>query len=393
MIFSNFEARFFLVPGIEIVYIDFGRCDSPADSRGVDYARLAAPTTVTGQVKLVELLVAVGGQLEIRKVKVALNREQAGRLARALRNLRESTWPAQELTQAQLARALSSEGRVAVPTLSSWESLSNPKTPPAARISAYARFFSTERSLEGHPHLMSESELRPEEMKRFQELEFELLQLNRPEDREVQHIFQFDAGPVIIICPDAPTKVRGSLANEDNLNFTKLQQYGDLDALIPLYGHLRAENPDIEVSHRLASEVLPEDYSSHIILLGGVGWNEVTRRIQGLRSQVPLRQIEVSDLVAGEIFRVETADGERFFYPEYEVRGEQTDLTADVAYVACLRNPFHFNRTLTICNGIHSRGVLGAVGCLTDAKVRAKNDEYFPTFISFAGRGVEDGFG
>jgi hypothetical protein len=307
---------------------------------------------------------------------VALNREQAGRLARALRNLRQSTWPDQELTQAQLAQALSSEGRVAAPTLSSWESVSNPKTPPAAKISAYARFFSTRRSLEGHPHLISESQLTPEEMNRFRELESELLQLYRPEDRKVQHIFQFDAGPVTIICPDAPAEVRGSLAKEDNPNFTKLQWYADLDALIQLYGHLRAENPRIDVSYRLASEVVPEDYSSHVILLGGVGWNEETRRIQDVRSQVPIRQIEVDDLLTGEIFRLETADGERFFYPEYEVLGDRRELTADVAYVARLRTPFHYNRTLTICNGIHGRGVLGAVRCLTDAKVSVKNDEY-----------------
>jgi hypothetical protein len=207
-------------------------------------------------------------------------------------------------------------------------------------------------------------------------LEFELLQLYRPEECKVQHIFKFDAGPATIICPDAPTEVQGSLANEDDPNFTKLQRYGDLDALIHLYGHVRAENPDVAVSYRLASEVLPEDYSSHVILLGGVGWNEVTRRIQGVRCHVPVRQIEVDDLVAGDIFRLETADGERFFYPEYEALGDRSELTADVAYIARLRNPFHFNRTLTICNGIHSRGVLGAVRCLTDAKVRMKNDEY-----------------
>jgi hypothetical protein len=72
---------------------------------------------------------------------VALNGNQAVRLARALRALRESKWPERELTQTQLAKALSSEGRVAGATLSSWESLTNPKTPPEGRISTYARFF------------------------------------------------------------------------------------------------------------------------------------------------------------------------------------------------------------------------------------------------------------
>jgi hypothetical protein len=307
---------------------------------------------------------------------VALNREQAVTLARALRDLRESTWPGRELTQAQLAEALSSEGRVAGATLSSWENLSNPKTPSVSRVSALARFFSTRRSLEGQPHLIPEAELTPEEMDRFRELESQLLQLLRPEDRKAQHIFQFDSGPVIVICPDAPTEVQGSLANEDDPNFTKLQRYGDLDALIQLYGHLRAENPTLDVVHRLASEVVPDDYTSHMVVLGGFAWNEVTRRIQGVLSRVPIEQRGVSDLERGDIFRINTAVGERSFYPESEELGDRRELVADVAYVARLRNPFQFNRTLTICNGIHSRGVLGAVRCLTDASVRAESDKY-----------------
>jgi hypothetical protein len=307
---------------------------------------------------------------------VALKGEQAVTLARALRDLRENTWPDRELTQAQLAEALSSEGRVAGATLSSWESLRNPKTPSVARVSALARFFSTRRSLEGEPHLISEAELWPEEMERFRKLESRLLQLLRPEDRKAQHIFQFDAGPVIIICPDAPPEVQGSLANENDPNFTKLQRYGDLDALIQLYGHVRAENPSIDVLYRPASEVVPDDYSCHMILLGGFAWNAVTRRIQGVLSQVPIKQIGVDDLERGDIFRIETADGERSFYPESEELGNRRELIADVAYIARLRNPFQFDRTVTICNGIHSRGVLAAVRCLTDVSVRITNDEY-----------------
>ena len=47
---------------------------------------------------------------------MALNRAQAIRLAQALRSLRISTWPDREVTESQLAKALSSEGRVAGPT-------------------------------------------------------------------------------------------------------------------------------------------------------------------------------------------------------------------------------------------------------------------------------------
>jgi transcriptional regulator with XRE-family HTH domain len=307
---------------------------------------------------------------------VALNRNQALKLAETLRDLRESTWLDRVLTQAQLAKALSSEGHVAAATLSSWESTSNPKTPSAARISAYARFFSTKRSLEGQPHLIPKDQLTESELERFNEIEARLLELYRPERAAARRSFQFDAGPVIVICPAAPLNVQGALADEQDPNFTKLRQYADLDALIELYGHLRAENPDLDVFHRLTSDVVSDDFISHVILLGGIGWNKVTRRFQSAISQVPITQTEVDDLETGEIFRVDDSSESEPFYPEYEDLGGGKELIADVGYIARLRNPFKINRTLTICNGIHSRGVFGAVRCLTDASVRDENEKY-----------------
>ena len=174
---------------------------------------------------------------------MALNSTQAIKLARALRDLRESSWPDHALTQSQLAKALSSEGGVAPATLSSGESVTNPKTPSAARISAYARFFCTQRSLEGGPHLIPEEQLQPAEHDRLRQLESQLLGLFNPEETKARRHFQFDAGPVVVICPDLPEEARGPLADEQNPNFTKMQHYSDLDALIELYGHLRAENP------------------------------------------------------------------------------------------------------------------------------------------------------
>ena len=302
--------------------------------------------------------------------------EQSTRLARRLRNLRESIWPERQLTQAQLAKALSSEGHVATATVSSWESAV--RKPSESRIRAYARFFSTERSLDGEARLLSEDQLTPDELECFRQLESELLELFHAQDRPLQRTFQFDAGPVIVICPDVPDKARGPLADEKNANFTKMQQYGDLDALIELYGHLRAANPTLEVLPRLASEVVRGvDLSSHVILLGGIGWNKVTRHIQSVIDQVPITQTAVEDLEDGEIFRVEASDGERqSWYPEYADLGNGTELIADVAYLARLRNPFRGNRTLTICDGIFSYGVLGAVRCLTDSRVRDDNEEY-----------------
>jgi hypothetical protein len=307
---------------------------------------------------------------------VALNRTQALKLAGALRELRESTWPDQELTQVQLAKALSAEGRVAPATLSSWESTTAPKTPSANRLTAYARLFCTQRSLQGEPHLIPEGQLTTDELDRFREIESELLDLFHPEDRKGQRTFQFDAGPVIVICPTAPSNLQGPLADIQDPNFTRLRQYGDLDALIELYGHLRAENPSLNVFHRLTSDIGSDDFSSHVVLLGGIGWNKVTRRFQRAISQVPITQTGVDDLETGEVFRVDEDGKPQTFYPEYEDLGEGKELIADVGYIARLRNPFKVNRTLTVCNGIHSRGVFGAVRCLTDASVREENERY-----------------
>jgi hypothetical protein len=309
---------------------------------------------------------------------VALNYDRAIRLARDLRHLRESAWPERELTQVELARALSSEGRVAAATVSSWESTTNPKTPPTARLNAYARFFCTERSLEGEPHLIPEDQLTPVELDRLRQLQSQLLALVAAEDRKVPRTFKFDAGPVIVICPEAPTDLRGPLADWADPNFTRMRKYGDLDALIELYGHLRAENPTLDVFHRITSDVVADDLSSHVILLGGIGWNDVTRRFQRAISQVPITQTEVDDLQTGEIFRIETPGAAEppLFYPEFEDLGDGKELIADVGYLARFRNPFKFSCTLTLCNGIHSRGVYGAVRCLTDVRVREDNEKY-----------------
>lgn len=313
-----------------------------------------------------------------READVALDRDQASRLARALRELRENTWSDVELTQAQLAAALSSEGRVAPATLSSWESATTPKTPSFARINSYARFFSTRRSVEGQPHLFTEDELEPEELTRFRDLESWLLNLLTPDGRQTPHTFQFETGPVIVICPQVPPHLQGPLAGEQHPNFNRLQQYGDLDALIELYGHLRAENPKLDVYHRLTADVVSDDLSSHVLLLGGIGWNIVTRRFQRALGQVPVTQIVDDDLDGGDVFRIDGAEGDepQTLYPEYDESGGEKELVADVGYIARLRNPFNINRTLTICNGIFTGGVFGAVRCLTDASVREENERY-----------------
>jgi hypothetical protein len=321
---------------------------------------------------------------------VAAPSQQALRLARRLRDLRESRWPESTLTQVQLAKALGREGRVAAATLSSWESPTNPKLPPPAKLRSYALFFSTERSMESEPHLLSERDLTDEERTEYNKLELELLELHEavrspgspeaPPQRVVaQYIWEFhDIGRVTIICPEAPESTRPILASDREPNYTRMYRYADLDALIELYGHIRAANPEHGVFHRLPSEVVADDLSGHLVLLGGTGWNNVTRRLLKTLNQVPVSQVEAEEVSSGEIFRA-TGPGGGEFFPTWEETEKGRELVEDVAFLARVRNPFNSSRTLTLCNGIHSRGVLGAVRCLTDAVVRDNNENYLAT--------------
>lgn len=85
-------------------------------------------------------------------------------LARRLRALGHEHWPGRRLTQPALAQALAGDfQRLSVPLIASWESVTSPKTPPVARLEAYATFFATPRSIEGGPHLLNVQDLTDEE--------------------------------------------------------------------------------------------------------------------------------------------------------------------------------------------------------------------------------------
>lgn len=304
-------------------------------------------------------------------------------LAKRLRQLRES-WP--RLTQKGLATAFSTEEKLASATVSSWENLTSPKPPPQHRILAYARFFSTRRSVEDIPTLFSLEELNPDEVKVYEELKTELVRLRDAvsgESAEVEPAFHRswhfpDAGLVTIICARLPSDQTGPLGDPSDPNFTELQTYADTDALIELFGHIRAENPTADVHFRTPSEVVRDDLTGHIILLGGVVWNDITERLSEM-ANLPVRQVTDAKLKSGDIFVAEVDGEERQFWPKF-AGGDKHVLVEDVGLLARVPNPLNVSRaTLTICNGIHSRGVYGAVRTLTHAPLRDANERYIST--------------
>jgi hypothetical protein len=276
-----------------------------------------------------------------------------------------------------LADALSAEKPVAVATISSWESVTTPKLPPAERLHSYALFFSTDR-----PQLVPEAELSADERRHYQALHQELIGLRdavggavRGSSLSGSSTWKFEEGPVTIICPETPSVDLSPLANEKDPNYTRMYRYADLDALIELWGHVRAVNPELNVVHRLASDVVADDLSGHVVVLGGIAWNDKAKRLLKTLRELPVSQVEVADLDTGEIFRSSGAGG-REFRPVWEETEDGQVLIEDVALLARLRNPFNHARTVTICNGIHSRGVVGSVRALTDATVRERNEAY-----------------
>jgi hypothetical protein len=306
-------------------------------------------------------------------------------LARRLRELRRSYFPDAKLTQLQLAQALSDDDPVADSTLSSWENIRAPAVPPHNRLSAYAQFFATERSLEGKPHLVPLDELSLAEEKARKELERELFKLrdevaDSPSSSHGFWRFEDDA-PISIICSDLRKSDElelGPLSEEDNPNYAELYSFGDLDALFDLHGHLRATNPNTPVHMRRGAT---RDLPNHLAVLGGIAWNEVTRRLNDLLD-LPIRQIESEKIHSGEVFVTEGGpDYGQEFVPRWRGDNAGTSrkpgvLLEDVGMLARLPNPYNALRTLTYCNGIHSRGVLGAVRCLTDPAVRDDNERF-----------------
>ena len=324
-------------------------------------------------------------------------------LGRRIRALREEQWPGVKVNQAQLAAALGGDGRrsVSVPLISSWESLTNPKVPPEARVRDIATFFASPRSLDGNvSRLLNTDEMTaPERVARKQLLD-ELARLRR-EALDAIRVLQpraainsaaqeialpLSSGPyriepglrVAIVCAPLPPEMLAEMPYADPLDpdFIELYRYSDLDALLEVFGHLRATNPTNHVGFRAADRLVADDYTGHLVLLGGVDWNDTTGSVLE-RLQLPVKQISEWDKEGGAYFEVTEEDGRKVrHHPRLEKSGGRTILREDVALFARAVSPFNPRRFVTICNGMYGRGTYGVVRALTDERFRDPNAEY-----------------
>jgi transcriptional regulator with XRE-family HTH domain len=295
-------------------------------------------------------------------------------LARRLRALRVRAF-SERVTQASLATALG----VSTALISSWEHGS--AAPARDRLEAYATYFATPRSRDDD-RLLRSDELTTEERADRDALLDELLDL-RPAESEASDgpeptdFWHFpDGAPVRIICgelkDDLPPYADGA-----HRNFVALSQFADLDSLVELFGHIRSRNPHSDVQFVLSSWILPDHLQAHLVLLGNLAQLQ-TVFSNWLPADLPVRQVPDRDLLDedGEVFVVETEDGPVRYEPVPAPAGSTPDFVEDVGFLARVPNPLNRERSLTICSGVFTRGVYGAVRSLTDQQLSEANLAY-----------------
>lgn len=298
------------------------------------------------------------------------------RLAERLRDLREGA-PV-PLTQTDLGHALGgTKGTVGPAAVSSWENAQSGRLVPASRLDAYARLFCTPRSFEGGVRLLTEGELTPGERSAFGELKEELVSLRDSAAvrqgapfEAAQSMWHFpDGSRITLVCSRLPVDRRPASSDPDSLNYVRFSDLADLDALIEIYGAIRAYNPTSRVVITPAQDLRQRDVANHLVLIGGLAWETVNPWFSRI-FPIPIRAGD--PLERGAIVVADPDEGEREL-PYLVVDGV---LVEDVGFLARGENPSAPRRTLTICGGITTRGVLGAARCFIDPEMRERNDQY-----------------
>ena len=300
----------------------------------------------------------------------------ARRLAERLRDLREQ----ERLTQKQLAGVLGGSDA----TISLWEKPGSDRLPPPPRLAAYARLFCTSRSFAGdRPRLLSPGELTEQERERETELYDELLALREraaqstaiPPTVEGQRsaIWHFpNPIAVSIVCSDAVDPP--VYAQDSHLNYSRYARYADLDALIEVFGQVKADNP-ARMIRILPTERLNQDFAlNHLILIGGAAARS-DEAAPLFEQDIPLpkaKQVPDTD-PATHLFTCSVGEETREFT---SLRDDEGHLKHDVGLIARGPHPLVPGVTVTLLSGITSRGVHGAALCFIDSHVRDANERY-----------------
>lgn len=304
-----------------------------------------------------------------------------GSLAERLRALREREY--RRLTQKEVAGAL----EVAPSTVSSWEKTGSDAVPSADRLAAYARLFCTSQSFaSGNVGLLPDEKLTEQERQKQTELRDQLLALRdlaqSPDQMqsakaaapasERMSIWRFpDGAAITVVCSDAPEDDRPPYAKPDHLNYTALARYADLDTLNLVYGQIKADNPKSDVQIMPIEEFEADDTERHVVIIGGKAADDPAVNL--LCSKLLLPEAEEMKYKSerktwdSHIFRFGTEKH------VFDASFDKDALVRDVGVFARGEHPIGQGLTVTVCNGITSRGVYGSALCFMDSR-RSPND-------------------
>jgi len=171
-----------------------------------------------------------------------------------------------------------------------------------------------------------------------------------------------DDAPITLASYRLPPHRLAPYTNPEDLNYSRLAGLADLDALMDFFGAVRAYNPESEVRVIATHALAPRDVSNHLIIIGGLAWQNVTPWFSRMLS-IP---IESGDPFERHAIVVHGPDGEE---TEFGYTVDDGVLVEDTGYVVCGDNPSAPGRTLTICGGITTRGVQGAARCFMHPSV------------------------
>ena len=302
-------------------------------------------------------------------------------LARRLRSLRVREWPDEHLTQRDLAAAL----EVSESLISSWESHKNPTVPPISRIDAYATFFATRRSrAEDSWRVLDVDELTTTEIERRESLRTELLALRDaaeqqppgsvPDVASSNPWYYADRQPTLVICPELSDDILAGLPYADirDPSYVRMHRFGELDALLSVYGHIRALNPAVHLEYKSTTSMTNDDYTKHLVVLGNAKVNQLTGILLEML-HVPVRH--VFDDTDRPVRFVNKETGTQFA-PVLTDGLDGPRLVQDIGHFVLATNPYNTARRLTICSGSFARGTYGITRTLTDVRFRQKNEEF-----------------
>jgi len=257
--------------------------------------------------------------------------------------------------------------------------------------------FCTDQSfVSGSPRLLRDDELTEEERQEETELYAELRTLRErvqssdavpASNKRPSLIWHFknentiNENTINIVCSGVKPKERPQYADPSHLNYTPYASFADLNALVDVYGEVRAENPSSEVNILLPERLDHNSALSHLVFIGGAAVakveadqdeNPASQDVRRFAPNIPLPTAEAIPGTNTHGFICSVGE-EACGFVSSRQRGT---LVEDIGLIARGPHPNIPHRTVTMLSGITSRGVHGAALCFIHPSLRESNEKF-----------------